>query len=596
MLKLLSSLCLILTTATSPLLATERMTIYGSQGSLHDSLGPATHVIDEEDFARRQSPDLVDYLEEIPGFHVQRTGAAGSFVSVFVRGVQLSRIIIAIDGVPVTDPSLAGGGYDLSHISIVNVSKIEVYKGAQSLQLGSDGLGGVINIVSKKTGDKILAAGELGSFDYQRFSATAASSIGEAFYAGFNIEDMQSDSYSDADDALGATEADGYHRQTLSGFASFDHGPWSASLNLISVSSEKDLDDFGPEDDENYVDNTDQLTTIFSLGLSLDKGDISLKLSQTDNERRFTNGIDDSDPEEVKSRFEGRKNFADLQWAMPLAESGRFTMGAQLNVEKADTDNGYGGLFEEEDRSHGFYTNYEFSLVDALSVELGLRYDDYDRSGEVTTGVFRLANTAPWGTLYTQAASAFKAPSLYQIYAPFYGNTALKPEKGMSYEVGYALNRGIAFVEAALFQNELKELIEFDSAYYNRQGLTSTRGAELRFGHIWKLVSLELNATYLDMSKNATRLRRRPQNKYGAIASFFMDDYRMAATYNWIGERDDGATSLDAYDVIHLTASWEKDSWRIYARVENLADKPYQTVEGYSAARRHLYGGVVWMM
>ena len=151
----------------------------------------------------------------------------------------------------------------------------------------------------------------------------------------------------------------------------------------------------------------------------------------------------------------------------------------------------------------------DLQLGTDVSLKLGARRDDFKYSGIEDTGSLSGVYQLPVGAVYGLINKGFKAPSLYQSFDPQYGNAELKAEEGYSYELGYKLDRGIAFFDLAIFQNELQNLIGYRDAepnFYNVAGLTTTRGAELIIGHVWTAHKLELAASYIDLTKNAEPL------------------------------------------------------------------------------------------
>ena len=111
-------------------------------------VGNSVTVLDDQVIEESQATVTSDLLAQTPGITIARTGGVGQPTSVFIRGAESDQTVVVIDGVKMTDPSLAGGGFDFENLLIGDTSRIEILRGAQSTLYGSDAIGGVINIVT----------------------------------------------------------------------------------------------------------------------------------------------------------------------------------------------------------------------------------------------------------------------------------------------------------------------------------------------------------------------------------------------------------------------------------------------------------------
>ncbi|HEX5776230.1 MAG TPA: TonB-dependent receptor plug domain-containing protein, partial [Caulobacteraceae bacterium] len=131
---------------------------------------PGVRVIDEADIEARQAVFAIDVLETVPGVSVFRNGGAGGVTSLRLRGAESDKTLILIDGVPVNDPSLPDGGYDLSALDLADVARIEILAGPQGSIWGSDAIGGVVAFTTREL-EGWRAQAEFGSRDTLRGSA-----------------------------------------------------------------------------------------------------------------------------------------------------------------------------------------------------------------------------------------------------------------------------------------------------------------------------------------------------------------------------------------------------------------------------------------
>ena len=148
-----------------------------------EQAGSNVSVIDEETIQARNPGSVVDLLRDFPGLFVQQSGGRGSVVSLFTRGAKPNFTLVLLDGVKANDPTnTRGGSYDFSTLDLNDIERIEFVRGPASAVYGSDAVGGVINIISRRGGalpDAALTA-EGGSFGFVRAAGHAGGPIGGA--------------------------------------------------------------------------------------------------------------------------------------------------------------------------------------------------------------------------------------------------------------------------------------------------------------------------------------------------------------------------------------------------------------------------------
>src|SRR5689334_3715907 len=184
-------------------------------------VGSAASVVTRDDLETRQSPTAVDILREVPGVSVGRTGSFGGQVDVRIRGAESNHTLVLIDGIKVNDPSL-GQSFDFSQLPAADIERIEVLRGPQSSLYGSESIGGVINIITKR-GRKGL---ETSSFVEGGSFRTLAGGVGlrvgtDMLKAAFHWNHLQTAGISSADRRNGNAESDPFRINVFSGTATF---------------------------------------------------------------------------------------------------------------------------------------------------------------------------------------------------------------------------------------------------------------------------------------------------------------------------------------------------------------------------------------
>ena len=281
-------------------------------------------------------------------------------------------------------------------------------------------------------------------------------------------------------------------------------------------------------------------------------------------------------------------------------------------MEKIDSEDSFGGSLEDDARITGYYIQDQIKLWDRFFTTLGLRLDDHDEFGsEVTyriTAVYLFEDT---GTkIKTTYGTGFKAPSLYQLFAPPtpwgpIGNPDLEPERSRGFDVGLEqeLWDGKVLLGVTRFDNSFRNLIDFDFVvgYVNRSK-AKAKGVEL-FASIQPSedISIHANYTYTDTQDESTgqRLARRPKDKIGLDVNYrFIENGNANLGIVYTGNRLNsvGGKKMGGYTVVSLAASYDiNEHFQVFGRVENLLDKEYEEVDGFGTPGFSVFGGLKLM-
>ena len=176
-----------------------------------DSIPSSFTVIYEDEILAKGNPQVKDILRQVPGIHVVQAGSFGSSTSIFTRGTESNHTLVMIDGIKVYDPISPGGTFNFAHTTLDNVERIEILRGPHSTLYGSDAIGGVINIITKRgTGDpKVWASFEGGSFATFREAVGSYGEVSGLHYS-LALSRFDTDGISKADEGDDNDEKDGY--------------------------------------------------------------------------------------------------------------------------------------------------------------------------------------------------------------------------------------------------------------------------------------------------------------------------------------------------------------------------------------------------
>ncbi len=159
---------------------------------LSDAIVPVT-VITREDIELSLANDLAELLRFHAGIDLGRHGGPGQTTSVFLRGTESNHVLVLLDGVRVNPGTL--GGAAIQHIAPEIIERIEIVAGARSALFGTDAIGGVINIITRRAEDAYVESSVgIGSFDTQT-GYVSAGNHSEHSEFGVTLNWQQTDGY-----------------------------------------------------------------------------------------------------------------------------------------------------------------------------------------------------------------------------------------------------------------------------------------------------------------------------------------------------------------------------------------------------------------
>jgi len=575
-------------------------------------IGQDVSIVTRETIEQRQAVQLSDLLATLPGISVTRNGGPGGFTGVRLRGAEGEQTLTIIDGVRVNDPSSPGGGFDFANLLAGGVDRIEVLRGPDSVPWGSQAIGGVINIVTAEPRGPLeaQAAAEYGSFNSVFANARIAASQGSvsgALTAGY----LRTDGISAA---ANGSEPDGYRQAGATGRLDARlGGGFALHLRGYYAHSRIEQDGFPPPtyqfaDDGEYA-KTQEVYGYAGAESSLLDGRLINQLAVTlaDVNR------DNFDPSlgTAPSFFaRGRSERYAYQGVFRAIEQARLILGA----EHEDSRMSEGSIF-----APGVTNTYRTGVtsvygeaivtpVDAVTVTAGARHDQHRDYGSHWTFS---ANTAvrpiEGTTLRASYAEGFKAPTLYQLFAPFYGTRTLVPETAQSYDVGVEQRiTGTLRFSATWFHRDTHNQIAFDLNSYTYHNIAAARAKGLELSaeaRAFDGLTLSANYTHLvpeNRSADANfghDLQRRPRDMGSISADYRFDGgYWFGGTLLAVGDSfDDPANSKRLAGYVLASVRAEAPIGKqlvVYGRVENLFDRSYQTVAGYGTPGRAVYAGI----
>lgn len=564
-----------------------------------ERIGTSASVVTAEELEATGETRVIDFLARLPGVDVRSRGPIGTQSSVSIRGVGQNYVRVIVDGIDVTDVAGPQVAYDFGALTTADISRIEVLRGGQSALYGSEAIGGVINITTRRPEEGTVqqfVTLEAGSYNTFSGSYGVAADHGALDYA-LTLSHVQTDGFSAADEDAGNTEEDGYTSDRLSFSLGYDlDGGTRIGLNGFYEVSEGDYDEF------NIADGTpDDVTNNTALGLrafvEFQTGalDNTLALTYYEFERDF-------DSPSIFGPFNGfflgeRLGFNYLG-ATELSSDLDLRFGLDATRETFSSANNFGSANSGENTVVGVFGELAWSPTDAFDMVTTLRLDNHSEFGELFSG--RIA--ASWRPaedwiVRSSIANSFRAPSLYELYGPE-GDATLQPEESFSLDFGVERRFGPdTFVRATYFYNETTNLIDYTfPAYFQIPGTVTRQGLELEagtaIGAAWRL---DGSYTYTQgenpaLSGGNTWNAEFPEHDLSlTVTGDLTDRISTAFTLQSAWNRP----TLDDYMVANATISYEVlDGIDAHLRVENIFDEAYQLQSGYGTSDRAFYVGL----
>jgi vitamin B12 transporter len=560
----------------------------GSSGRISET-GQSISVVIAEEIDRIQGADFTRTLERLPGVSFSRNGGLGAQTGLNVRGANADQVLVLVDGVRIADYASTGGGYDLGNLLSGNLSRVELLRGSNSVVWGSQAIGGVLAVQSREV-DGFAGSLEYGTYDTLLANATAGIA-GDRLAASLSAGYARTDGFSAQ---AGGTEADGYEQWSLAGRARY---ALTSELSLRAAGRYADshlgIDLLGPDS----VDFQDTREASARLGLDYasDTFDLTAGLAFADVRRDYVGGFG-------PSSFTGRSWTAELRGRADLSDEFALEFGADTDWTRS-TSSFDPAASARQSSAHALLGWYG----DGRSLAAGVRIDDHDRFGtHATFGANGSFDLGEGWRLRASFGEGFKAPTLYQLYGGFVGNTALQPETSRSYEAGLEKGDRNAQLHLALtgFRRDSRNLIDLDSSFvYQNVAKARAQGFELELAvRITPQFRAQAAYTYLEARDlTATRdLARRPRHMLALSADWETPlagltlgaDVRLqgdSVEYSFFGT----PTRLDGFAVTTLRASLPLgERFELYGRVENVGDVRYQTAAGFNTPGRSAYAGV----
>ncbi len=588
----------------APQLAETVVTATRTEQPLSDLVADVS-IVDRQTIEASGATGVADVLARLPGIEISRNGGPGNQSSVFVRGAESRFTAVYIDGVRIDSQSTGGAQWE--QIPLAQIERIEVLRGPAAAVYGSDAIGGLIQLFTRK-GDGAatpyvgLGVGSHGTRKVEAGVSGATGPDGALDYS-LGIARVRSDGFDAKTSGVHNPDDDGYRSTNASarlGYRIDARHQIGATALLNRLDSGYDASGYKaakPVDDR----NEHRLRNLGAHWAAKWSDVYSTRVSVSDSLSRY-----ETSPSPYLTETQLRGYLWQNDWRV-----GNHRLSAALERREDRLENnslvGAGGGNTRDRSQDGVALGYGYA-TGAHTVQANLRHDDDSEFGGKSTGSLSYGyGFAPGWRVTGSVGTAFRAPTLYQRFSE-YGVASLQPETSRNVEVGIRYAQASSTFSAVAYRNRLSNLITFASAgpcastfgCYANTARAQYEG--ITFAGSYRLSGVQLhgsldfqNPVNLDTGK---LIPRRAKRHATLGADTLIAGWTLGTELQASGRRFDDAANknvLGGYTLLNLYASTRiARDYTLLARIDNANDKDYQTARTYATGGRQFYVGLKW--
>jgi vitamin B12 transporter len=588
--------------------------------------GKIIEVITAQDLEAKKGQNLANVLSQVAGVEINGNQSfGGKNLGYYIRGGRNRQTAIYIDGVPVTDASGINLEYDLRLLSVDQIEKIEVMKGASSTLYGTGAATGVINITLKKSAIKDVSGNAYITMGTQNTSDTSKTSM-QDFNQGFSVNGtINKVSYMttlNSTETKGMSEAAGenFEEDMFSrvnvlqkiGFKSNDQLTFEVfgSYDRIKNTFDNSFDGIiANADDLNNTSLSEQFRIGFLPKYNYNKGEFAInagastinrKLNITNN---WTNSID-------AYNYTGRTISVDAFNKYSFNNQLFIVVGTQYQYFDMTQKDAYTDVTREGAKFNLIdpYATLVYNSDFGFNLSVGSRFNTHSEYGNQIVYNINPSFSFEYLPLKVMASysTAFITPSLYQLYGP-YGNLDLTPEENATAEFGFEsqlLEKKLTINAVGFYREEENTFgfytnpLTFASNYINIDGIFNAKGVEASIRYnLSERFNIGGNYTFTEVEKQLNRLI--PKHKGNVDLNYKFKRGTFGINYQFVDKRSDAyydsniwaiqAVNLASYQLVNSNISYEllPNRLHIFGAVTNILNDDFQEVIGYNTRGRN---------
>ena len=569
----------------------EEIVVTATRGSLpKGKVTKSVSVVTAEEIERTHAETALEVLRNVPGVYVRRSGAVGRITSAVIRGSTDDQVVVLIDGVDASSPTL--GSFNWANLPADSIERIEVLRGSASTLYGSNAIGGVINIMTKRGKGPMRTTyqQEFGTLRTFREIVSNQAELGTVRYFA-SVSRL---------DSRGLSTGDDVEVTHVALTADADLAQWlKLAVSLNNNDSHVGIDDGAFRPDPNRFTEREHLVLNTTVTVK--------PLDVWEHELRFGFNGDDSldvdvaDPGTTqttsKSRINTDRYTAEWLQRISWGSFGLSTGGMEFKDEEAEA------AFEKTVTQWAMFVQHQLDVGDRLTLIGGTRYLRHNQFGHDTTAEASASYRVPIIDTRVRGnfSMGFRAPDMNELFFPNFGNPNLLPEESRTYEIGIEKDWWERRLVGALslYHTEVDQLIQIvrvNSTTSQPQNVAEAEmeGFELE-GSVEPLKGLRFstNWTYTDAEDETAdeELLRIPRNRVSFAVDYdFLDRWQLHLDAIVVSSREESVATnrrlpTKGYKTVDAVLSFNAtEHLTLYGRIENLFNRHYQEVLGFPTA------------
>lgn len=553
-------------------------------------------VIDSQTIERNVGLSLPQLLARQSGIQITSNGGPGNSGGVFIRGSQSAHVVLLVDGVRIGSSTL--GQPNWSALSLENFERIEILRGPASALYGSDAVGGVVNLITRKgrRGQRFTpyAQATVGSRSYHEVAAGFSGSASDSVVQyGLHVQTEGDSGFSAKNAKIAALpfelDDDSFSRHSLSGNLRWNFHPrWNVRAQLLHSDTEAEFD----ADSATVQAKRQGQGKVYSVSLHGQAADIWHTSLQ------WANSYDESDNRASygNSTFDTRR--VSWNWQNTIrTRVGEVLAGVERQQERVASTVRY-AVTQRSVNSLYLGLNGRSGMHDW---QLNWRHDDNSQFGKQSTWylAYGLRPSENW-LAHISYGTSFQAPSFNQLYWPGYGNPNVQPQKGKNWQLGAEYFLGNHSFGAVYYHNAIDQLITRRGQQAVNIDQAVLKGLELKykghFGPYAAYANLDIMDS-TDKSRGADRrLSRTAKSRMSLGVDYESGKWTAGGSVLAVSDRLDYRFSaprtarLGGYALLNGYVGYRlQRDWQLQFTLNNMGDKRYETVYGYNQPGRSAY-------
>ena len=554
----------------------------------------SVNIISRDEIEQAGTATLAELLQRKAQVEIRTTGGAGQPAGVFMRGASSQHTLVLVDGLRLG--SATAGSPAFENIPLDIIERIEIAKGPLSGLYGSDAIGGVIQIFTRKFDRPRLQAG-IGFGTDSAFAVNAGFTAIEnktavTLNAGYRQVRTRSATNADAPSFIYNPDRDPYKNANVS--VNLSHTLWQGETISLNAWQSKGTAHFdGGPDDDSRNRQTLSGVGVSSVNQIMNNWISRLNIGQTTDDIRITSAF--------PGTFKTEQNQAVWvnEFKMPRGTS---TAGAEYREEKVAATTEYD---KKKRKTGAFFLSYleRFGQANEQQIDFSLRRDEETQFGRRNTGsVAYGVQLIPALLVYARAGRAFRAPSFNDLYFPGFSNPNLKPERSEQAEVGARWSSATIRGSLVRFDNRIEDLIAPDFIFFTPVNIRNARikGWELSGDTLLAGVAIKAAFTSQQPIDADTKRQLRSRAKiFGSLAAnHTIGKWQIGSDVVASGRRYDSSiesagSRMGGYAVVNARVGYQANKmWAVEINAQNIADRKYELARGYNPPARSVFVNV----